>query len=91
MLASSGSDSDETGSPCPPRGSLPAMKRGAGTARIVMSARRLGSMTPLLLPFALDFALGRFDGNDIDSRESSAMDVGTRDSSVMVVVTRDTS
>ena len=50
------------------------MKRGAGTGSIVMSARRLGSMTPLLPPFALDLALGRFGGNDVttDSRVDSS-------------------
>eukprot|EP00964_Phaeocystis_antarctica_P161359 scaffold133322_cov114-Phaeocystis_antarctica.AAC.2 len=64
MLCSSGSDSDEMGSPCTPGGSLPVMKCAAGTDGIVTSARRLGSVTPLLPPFALAFALGRFDGND---------------------------
>jgi hypothetical protein len=73
---SSGSDSDEMGSPCTPAGRFPAMKRGAGTDGIVMSARRLDSMTPLLPPaaFALGFAFGRSDGNDVttDSRDSRA-------------------
>eukprot|EP00964_Phaeocystis_antarctica_P164966 scaffold144083_cov148-Phaeocystis_antarctica.AAC.1 len=50
MPCSSGSDIDEMGSPCTPGGRLPVMKRGAGTDGIVMSARRLGSMTPLLRP-----------------------------------------
>eukprot|EP00964_Phaeocystis_antarctica_P103192 scaffold68501_cov57-Phaeocystis_antarctica.AAC.1 len=76
MLCSSGSDSDEMGSPCTPGGRLPVMKRAAGTDGIVMSARRLGSVTPLLPPplFALGFTLGSSEGNDVtaDSRDSTS-------------------
>ena len=48
MLSSSGSDSDELGSPRTPAGRVPLMKRGFGMDTIVMSAPRLGSLTPLL-------------------------------------------
>ena len=54
MLSSSGSDTDEMGSPCTPEGRLPLMKRGAGMDTIVMSALRLGSTTPLLPLFVPD-------------------------------------